>query len=88
MKTVEKYVGLSLTRFMFDNANSYDFAIVRARIRGYWCILAQGSLSSLNNRLGMRLMDSMIIECSQDESDNTWFIKIDMDKEGRFLNYE
>ena len=84
MKTVENYVGLSLTRFMFDNANSYDFAIVRARIRGYWCILAQGSLSSLNDRLGMILMDSQIIECRQDESDNTWFIKIDIDNEGKF----
>lgn len=57
MKTVEKYVGLSLTRFMFDNANSYDFAIVKSRIRGYWCILAQGSLSSLNDRLGLILID-------------------------------
>lgn len=84
MKEFENYVGLSLTRFMFDKANSYDLAIVRARIRGHWCILAQGSLNSLNNRLGMILMDSQIIECRQDETDNTWFIKIDIDNEGKF----
>lgn len=29
-------------------------------------------------------MDSQIIECRQDESDNTWFIKIDIDDEGKF----
>lgn len=84
MKTVEKYVGLSLTRFMIDNGNGYNFAIVRARIRGYWCILAQGSLSSINDRLGMILMDRQSFECRQDESDNTWFIKIDIDNERKF----
>lgn len=81
---MKNYVGYSLTRFMFDNAKSYDHLIVRTKIRGRWNILAHGTIAGLNVRLGMNLMNSQIIGCRQDETDNTWFINIDMDKEGKF----
>lgn len=83
MKNVEKYVGYNLTRFFFDK-NDTEFCIIRTKIRGKCCILAHGDIYNLNVMLGMTVIDSMIIKCKQDETDKTWFIEIDMDKEGRF----
>lgn len=84
MKTVEKYVGMSLTKFLFDMKEIDDFIIVKAKIRGFWNILAFGSMVSVEDVLGLNILNSMIIECKIDSSDYRWFIKIDMDKEGRF----
>lgn len=61
-----------------------DFIIVKANIRGKWNILAHGSMVSVDEMLGLNILHSMIISCELDTSDYTWFIKIDMDKEGRF----
>lgn len=84
MKTVENYVGMSLTRFVFDMKENDDFIIVKANIRGHWNILAHGSMVSIGEMLGLNILNSMIISCELDTTDYTWFIKIDMDNEGRF----
>ena len=84
MRNVERYVGYSLTRFIFDMEDNNDYIIVKANIRGHWNILADGRMVSVGDMLGLLLKNSMIIECKLDTSDFTWFIKIDMDKEGRF----
>lgn len=83
MRNVKRYVGYSLLKFMFDMEENY-YIIVNTNIRGYWNILAHGSVFSVRDMLGLYLMDSMVVECKLDTSDFTWIISIDMNQEGRF----
>lgn len=84
MRKVDRYVGYSLLRFVFDMKENDDFISVKANIRGRWNILAHGGTMSVGEMLGLNILQSMIIECELDTTDYTWFIKIDMDQEGKF----
>lgn len=83
MKMYENYVGYNLTKFFFDKKET-EFCIIRTKVRGKWCIRAYGDIYHLKVMLGLTIINSMIIECKQDETDNAWFIKIDMNEEGKF----
>lgn len=83
MKIFEKYAGYNLTRFFFDKEYT-GFCIIITNVRGKCRILAYGDIVHLIAILGFTILDSMIIECKKDETNKTWFIEIDMDKEGRF----
>ena len=82
MKNFEKYEGYSLMKLMLD-VEENNSIVVFANIRSHRTQLACGRIETLLEVLGLNILNSAIIECKFDKYASKWYVKIDIDKEGR-----
>lgn len=83
MRNFEKYEGCSLMKLMFD-VKENNSIVVFAYIRGHWVQMAHGFRDTLVDVVGLHILDSAIIECKLDKHAKKWYVKIDIDREGKF----
>lgn len=82
MRNFVKYEGRSLMKLMFD-VDENNSIVVFANISAHWIQLAYGRIETLIEVLGLNILDRAIIECKFDKYASKWYVKIDIDKEGR-----
>ena len=83
MKNIIFYEELSLLRLTLD-LNENESIVVFAYIRGHWVQMAHGFRDTLVDVVGLHILYSAIIECKLDKHAKKWYVKIDIDREGKF----
>ena len=87
MINYDEYKGYSLLHWYcdrFEEENVYG-VIIYARIQGEWKILACcTSIKWFYNMIGVAVLNSAIVKCTEDPSELFWYITIDLEKTGKF----
>lgn len=84
MRNYEKYEGYSLLSLMFD-VNENDSIAIFAKIGEDLNVLAYGRVGTLIEVLANYISGKAIIECKFDKYASKWYVKIDIDKDGKTL---
>lgn len=84
MRNYEKYEGYSLLSLMFD-VNENDSIVIFAKIGEDLNVLAYGRVGTLIEVLANYISGKAIIECKFDKYARKWYVKIDIDKDGKTL---
>lgn len=82
MRNYEKYEGYSLMSLMFD-VNENDSIVIYAKIGEDLIQLAYGRVGTLIEVFAFYILGTAIIECKFDKYASKWYVKIDIDKEGK-----
>lgn len=90
MINYDEYKNKSLFQwFVEHDKDEVNGIIIKARIRGYFTILAiSDNLDDLYYILGLSVLNSAIVECyveCYEDYGQLWCITIDLDKDGKFL---
>lgn len=86
MFNYDEYCDYSLLHWYLDHEedNMYGVTII-SLIRGEWAILGDfNNMYDLFCNSGRSVLDSAIIECHEDAGNLRWFIRIDLDRKGKF----
>lgn len=82
MINYDKYKGYSLMSVMFD-VNENDSIAIFAKTGEDLNVLAYGRVGTLIEVLASYILGKAIIECKFDKYASKWYVKIDIDKEGK-----
>lgn len=86
MRNYEKYEGYSLMSLMFDvNENDSIAIFAKKQIGEDLYLLAYGRVGTLIEELASYISGKAIIECKFDKYASKWYVKIDIDKDGKTL---
>lgn len=69
----------------FEEEENVYGVIIYALIQGEWKILAScTSIKWLYDMIGVAVLNSAIVKCTEDPGELFWYITIDLDKTGKF----
>lgn len=86
MFNYDDYCGYSLFHWYLDHDEDNMCGVtIITQIRGEWATLCDfNDMYEVYYNLGCPVLDSAIIECHEDVGNLRWYIKIDLDREGKF----